>query len=496
MPAVTPDAGQQPIGFKAFLALFASIMVPMFLATIDQTIVAAALPAIAGDLGGVDRVSWVVIAYLVAATVAAPVYGRLGDLLGRRRLLFVALTVVIAASALCGLAQSVEMLTVFRVLQGLGGGRLMALSQALIGEAVAPRHRVRYQGITATIGVSSGAFGAVAGGFLTEHFGWRSVFFVGIPIGLVAIGLALRLPARPGTGKAFRFDTAGALLFAIFISAAMVMLHSLQEFDTRALLPLVGLLSLAVAAALALVWREKRAADPLLPLGLLRNPTIWRADALAACHGGVLVSLLTFLPIYLRVVHGAAAGSIGLLLLPVATLVSVGSMLTGWMVSRTGRTAIFPSVGLLAATLLLLILALTSPYLELPALAGLLAVNALFMGTVMGVVQVTVQSSAGPGFLGTAAASVQFSRSLGSALGTAVVGAVLFAGLSTVDIEAGRLFGAIVQEGPDALAMLSPERQAAIALEIAGAFRAAFLTMAVIASIGLVLAWSLPLRRI
>lgn len=494
-PGASPDP-RAPIGFKAFLTLFASVMVPMFLAAVDQTIVAAALPAIAGDLGGIDRVSWVVISYLVATTVAAPVYGRLGDLLGRRRLLFVALTVVIVASALCGIAQSVEMLTVFRVLQGLGGGGLMTLSQALIGEVVPPRHRVRYQGVTATIGVSSGAFGAVAGGILTEHFGWRSVFFVGVPIGLIAMALALRLPARPGSGNAFRFDTAGAVLFAVFISATLVVLHGLQEFNANALLPLISLLALAIAAAILLVWREKHASDPLLPLGLLRNPSIWRADALAACHGAVFVSLLTFLPIYLRVAHGATAGNIGLLLLPVPAFVSLGSMATGWLVSRSGRTAIFPSTGLAVAVPLLLVLAFASPYLSLPALAALLAVTSFCMGTVMGVVQVTVQVSAGLSFLGTGAASVQFSRSLGAALGTATVGAVLFASLSMVDREAGHLFGTIVQQGPEALNSLPLQRQLLIGQEIAGAFRAAFLTMAAIASLGLVLAWSLPLRRL
>src|SRR5690606_4149759 len=173
-----------PADLKTFLTLFASIMLPMFLAIVDQTIVAAALPAIAGELGSVERVSWIVIAYLVATTISAPVYGRLGDHVGRRPLMLVALLIVVVASILCGLSQSVEMLTAARILQGLGGGGLLTLSQALIGETMPPRDRARYQGFLATVGVGSSAFGAVIGGLLTEYVGWRSVFFVGVPIGL------------------------------------------------------------------------------------------------------------------------------------------------------------------------------------------------------------------------------------------------------------------------------------------------------------------------
>ena len=485
-----------PTDLKTFLTLFASIMLPMFLAIVDQTIVAAALPAIAGELGSVERISWIVIAYLVATTIAAPVYGRIGDIVGRRPLMLVALAIVVVASILCGLAQSVEMLTAARILQGLGGGGLLTLSQALIGETMPPRDRARYQGFLATVGVGSSAFGAVIGGLLTEHLGWRSVFFVGVPIGLLAIVMVRRLPARPRSGEPFRFDFTGLVLFAVFIASSLVMLHGLQDFSARALVPLLSLLALCIVAGFLLIWREKHAPHALLPISLLRDPAIWRSDALAACHGAVLVSLLTFLPIYLRVAHGAAADKIGLFLFPVAAGVSFGSMTTGWLVGRTGRTAIFPSVGLGVVVVNLIALAIWSPYLELIPLAGLLTLTAVFMGTTMGVVQVTVQTAAGLSMLGTGAASVQFCRSLGAALGTAIVGAVLFSTLALSDPEAAHLFGLMVQSGPQAIAGLPEARQTMIAAEVATAFRAAFAAMAVIATIGMSLAWSLPLRRI
>src|SRR5918997_760402 len=203
---------------KLFWRVFPSVMLPMFLAMMDQTIVATALPAIAVSLGGVERVSWIVVAYLIATTIAAPVYGRFGDLLGRRRLMFAALIVFTAGPVLCAIATSIEFLTFARVLQGLGGGGLMTLSQALIGEAVPPRERARYQGYLAANAVTASALGPVAGGFLTEHFGWTSVFLVNVPLGLIAFLLTFRLRASPGSGAAFRFDPLGLVFFVMFVA--------------------------------------------------------------------------------------------------------------------------------------------------------------------------------------------------------------------------------------------------------------------------------------
>lgn len=504
-PAAPPagDAGAGGVIAEAaavprpsFFRIFFSIMLPMFLAVVDQTIVATALPAIAGTLGGVERISWIVVGYLVATTVAAPVYGRLGDLLGRRRLMIVALIFFMAASLLCALSTSIEMLTAMRVLQGLGGGGLMTLSQALIGEAVPPRERAHYQGYLAAVMVTSSTFGPVAGGFLTEHFGWQSVFLVNLPIGLLAILLALRLPRRAGSGMAFRFDVTGALLFALFVASVLVLLEQVHRFD-GALLPLIlALAGLAVAALVLLVWRETSAAEPLLPVALLRTATIWRSDALAACHGAMLVSLLTFLPIYLRVVGGASPAETGLLLLPMTAGIGVGAMITGRAVSRTGRTAIFPSLGLIVVVAGLTVVSLWSRHMTPTQLSWFLGFLALFMGTVMGVVQVTIQSAAGAGQLGAAAATVQFSRALGAALGTAAVGAVLFAALATRDPAAAALFGDLLQGDSTRLLALPAETRLVVQGEIADAFCAAFLTVTAFSALALALAWTIPLRRI
>ncbi len=481
---------------SAFLAIFPSIILPIFLAVVDQTIVATALPAIAASFGEVDRLSWVVVSYLVAATIAAPVYGRLGDVLGRRRLMFVALFVYLGASLLCGLSVSIEMLTLGRILQGFGGGGLMTLSQALVGETVTPRERARYQGYIATVAVCSSTFGPVAGGFLTEHFGWQSVFLINLPLGVLAFVLALRLPRRPGSGERFRFDGLGLLWFSIFISSVLIMLEQVQDVLLGVWVWQLVLFALALLAIVLLFRRERRASSPLLPLPLMGAPAIWRSDALAACHGGMLVAMITYLPFFYRVAHGASAAETGLLLLPLTAGIGLGSMVTGRIVGRTGMTAIFPSVGLTAAVAILVFIAFAAPSLTTNQTSAVFGVLSLAMGTVMGVVQLTVQLEAGAKQLGAGAATVQFSRSLGAAVGTALVGVVLFSSMAVSNPEAAAAFSSLVQAGPEALASLPHDQQAAIREGLDDAFRNAFLCIAGFGAIAMYLAWSLPLRRI
>ena len=469
-------------------------MLPMFLAVVDQTIVATALPAIAAATGGVERVSWIVVAYLIAATIAAPIYGRLGDAFGRRRLMFVALAVFIVASILCAASPTILLLTAARVLQGLGGGGLMTLSQALVGETIPPRERARYQGYLATVAVCANTFGPVAGGYLTEQFGWQSIFLVNVPVGLGAVALTARLPVRKTERLAWRADPGGLVLFALFVTTTLLALEQVQRAQIDNLPTGAALLALGLIAVTLLVRHENRTASPLIPLGLLREPAIWHSDALAACHGAALVSLITFLPVYLQVVRGASPSEAGFMLVPLTIGIGTGSLVTGRLVSRTGRTTVFPVAGLTLVTGNMLALALWAPALGTSVFAALLLWTGLCMGTVMGVVQVMVQSAAGTLRLGEAAASVQFSRSIGAAFGTALVGTVLFAYLTIANPEAARIFAILVEQG--ARAGLSGAQRAAVEADIAAAFRAAFLLIAGFAAGGLLLAATNPLRRI
>jgi EmrB/QacA subfamily drug resistance transporter len=494
-PVAPPDIPPSPK--RLFFTVFPSIMLPMFMAMGDQTIVASALPAIAGALGEVERVSWIVVAYLVAVTLAAPVYGYLGDLFGRRRLMFIALGIYITASTAASFAPTLPLLAVCRFLQGLGGGGLMALSQALIGEAVPPRQRGQFQGYLAAIGVSASAFGPVMGAFLTELFGWRAVFFVNVPTGFIAVLLTMRLAARPGAKQAdWHFDFMGLVYFACVVVPVLFSLDLIRRFDASLAPLILGMLSVALVALVLLIRRESQLDSPLIPVKLLRQSAIWRADLMAVCHGATLVSLISFMPIYLRVVRQATSGQISYILLSITAGIGLGSVITGRIVTRTGKTMIFPSIGMMIATCTLIFFALVSPQLTVPQLAGVLILNSFSMGSVMGVIQVTVQTAAGPRALGKAASSVQLSRSVGASLGTAIIGTILFATLAWRDPEAASLFGAILQSGPAALQALTPDRQAIVTGEVAHSFKAAFLTLACFTTIGSLLAWSNPMRRV
>ena len=470
--AIAPLVPVQSAGAQ-FLTVFPPIMLPMFLAVADQTIVATALPAIASTLGDIERASWVVVSYLIANTIAAPVYGRLGDTFGRRLMMFVALGIFMAGSVLCALAPSILTLTAFRVVQGFGGGGLMTLSQALIGEAIPPRERGRYQGYLAGIAVSSNTFGPVAGGYLTQAFGWQSIFLINIPLGLLAVFFVFRIPPRQGDRRRTMFDAPGLVLFIFFVGPVLLALEQVQRMELSTLPLALGLLAFGLVSLGLLSWQERITTSPLIPPRLFRQPSIWRADAMAACHGAALVSLITFLPIYLRAVRGASPAETGLILLPLTAGIGIGSMFTGQMVTRTGCTAVFPTYGLMAATIGLVAIAFLAPLMSPTQLAWSFCVIALFMGTVMGVVQVTVQAVSGPRLLGTGAAMVQFSRSVGAAVGTASVAAILFSILSATDRSTASLFGSIIEQGPDVLASLAPARQAAVHAQIGEAFRAA-----------------------
>ncbi len=489
-----PTVGASTRGL--FFRVFPSICLPMFLAAVDATIVATALPAIAGTLGDVERISWVVVAYLMATTIAAPVYGRLGDALGRKRLMFVALGMFMLASFLCAVAPTLLALVAARLLQGFGGGGLMTLSQALVGESVPPRERGRYQGYLASIFMVSSTFGPVMGGWLTQHFGWQSVFLINLPLGLVATILAVRLPDRRPQAGSLRFDWIGLALFTGFVVPLLLALERAQRISAAAAPAIVALVLLAIASVWLLLRQERRVTQPLIPVNLLRQPSIWRADSMGACVGATIVSAVTFMPIYLQVVRGVAPSQAGLLLLPLTAGIAVGALLTGRTIARTGRTAVFPSFGLAVVTLSLLVLAFGAQAVPTTWLPLVFICLSMSLGTTMPVVQVTVQMVAGPANLGAASASVQFSRSIGAALGTATVGAVLFAILAAHDPEVAALFAEIVERGPGILDTLEPARRALVGTEIAGAFRAAFCTIAGFSFIGLLLAWSLPMRRI
>jgi MFS family permease len=479
-----------------FFTVVPPIMLPVFLAAADGTVVATALPAIAASFGNVERLSWLVVANLIASTIATPAYGRLGDMVGRRRTMLLALAIFMLAAVLCALSGSFNALLAARVLQGLGGGGLMTLSQALVGEHVPPRRRGSYQGYLSSCIFAGSALGPVGGGLITQWFGWHAVFLAYLPLGALAILLVLRLPeGARGRGPA-SFDAGGMLLLGLFIVPLLLAVSELQQLTPAALPGMAGLLLLAGAAFAALLWQQQHVRAPLLAPSLLRLPAFWRADVLGACSGASLTAMVTFLPIYYQIVTGASPAQSGLLLIPMTVSTSVGSVLTGWLISWTGRTTVFPAFGLAITACTLAAAAVWAPVLSNTQLAWLLAAGGVCQGTAMVTAQIIVQHVAGPHQLGSAAASVQLSRSLGSAFGAAAAGAVLFGVLSLRDPHAATLFFEMVRRGPAVLALLPADQQALVQDEIGAAFRGVFLLVACFSCTIVGMAVTLPVRRL
>jgi MFS family permease len=496
----TPDSPEEaphiPAPAPSFSRIVPPICLPIFLGAADATVVATALPAIAATFGEVEHLSWIVVFNLVASTIAAPAYGRLGDAFGRRRMMFAALCIFAAATCLCAAASSFPMLLAARALQGIGGGGLMTLAQALVGEHVPPRKRGTYQGYISANIVAGSTLGPVLGGFLNQTWGWQAVFLGYLPVSAIALVLVFRLPVGVRGGSKGGFDLPGLGLLTACVVPLLLTVSQLQRLSVAALPGLGGLAALTAAALAALLWQQRRAAAPLLPLALLRNPTYWRAIVMGACSGGSLAGMVTFLPIYLQVVAGASPAETGLLLIPLTGAVSLGSMLTGWIISHTGRTAIFPSVGLVITALSLVALAAFAPSMTRLELSWMLALGGLAQGSAMVTAQLTGQAAAGPRQLGAASAAIQLARSLGSAFGAATAGAVLFGLLSAMDHDTAGLFAELVRRGSGAMDGLDAVHRIAAQAQIGNAFRGVFLTVACFSCTIAACAATMPMRRL
>lgn len=490
---MAPGGAPALTGRQAFLQVFPGVMVAMFLAAADQTILASALPTIASSLGGLADLSWVVVAYLVAATVAAPLYGHLGDRFGRRRMLLGALAVFTAASVACALAPTLLALTVARAVQGLGGGGLMTLAQALIGEHVSPRERGRFSGYFATVFALASTSGPVLGAYLTEHFSWRAVFAVNLPLGLVAAALALRVPhASPTRRGGFRPDIPGAILFC---GSTVALLYALSSGGHRFawISPaFIALLALAAIGYLLLLVWERRAADPVIPLRFLRIPAIVRSDAVVVCFAAALFSTILYLPLYLQLGRGLRIGQSGALLLPITLSMVTSSAIVGRLITRTGRVTIFPQLGLGLATLAFLLLAASVTSAPTSVVLGLTMLVGTGLGMVMSPTQVSVQLAAGRDSLGAAIASISLSRSIGGALGVAITGAVVFALMGDAGEPLSAALQQAIETGPAYSGRLSPEQRIALAVHLDGAYRVVFVVMAALTAFGATLARTVP----
>ena len=395
---------------------FAALVLAMLPAVLDQTILATGLPTIARDLGSLADVSWVVSAYVVAATAATPLWGKLGDRHGRKRLLRISLAWFVLASAACGLAQDITQLIVVRAVQGIAAGGLMTLAMASVGDLVPARERSRYQGYIAAAFSAATVIGPLVGGLLVQHASWRWVFYVNLPLGAAAlVGLAA-LPAGE-TSAAKPLDATGAALLAGATTAFMLF----------CLDPGVPLAALAATLAAGFVAQERRAADPVVPLDMIKAPTVAIAAIALFLATAALFSVTVFVPLFLQVATGATPTEAGLLLVPMMLGTTAATILSGRAIARTGRYKRYPVTGLALMTAALLALAaVTTSRTAILIDLSLLAFGAGF-GMVTQVLVVAVQNAVERTRLGTATAATGFFRALGGAAGAAALGAVFAA---------------------------------------------------------------------
>ncbi|GAB2921119.1 MFS transporter [Streptomyces sundarbansensis] len=432
-PPPPPPAGPGPGGAAAEISprrvrmVFLGLMLTLLLAALDQMIVATALPGIVGELHGLEKMSWAVTAYLLASTIVLPLYGKLGDLFGRKGVFQFAIVVFVIGSALAGWSRTMDELIAFRAIQGIGGGGLMIGVQAIIADIVPARERGRYMGlIGAVFGLASVA-GPLLGGFFTDHASWRWCFYINVPFGLVTlavIAVVLKLP-RPAVRP--RLDVLGAVLLAA-ASTCLVLVTSWggteYAWGSRTVL---GLAAGAVVTTVLFVAVEHRAAEPIIPLRLFRDSVFNVTGLIGAVVGIALFGAASYLPTYLQMVDGVSATESGLLMLPMMLGIVGGSIASGQLITRTGRYRIYPIVGsavsVVGMGLLSLLEADTSPL----AYSFYQAVLGLGIGLVMSVLVLAVQNSVRPGDLGTATSANNYFRQIGGSVGAAIFG-TLFAG--------------------------------------------------------------------
>jgi EmrB/QacA subfamily drug resistance transporter len=478
-----PDLPPPALTHDEILSIILGVMLAMLLAALDQTIVATALPTIGRDLNDVEHLSWIVTAYLLASTAVTPLYGKLSDIHGRRVTLLAGVAIFVVGSIACALAPTMLALILARGLQGLGGGGLISLAQTIIADIVSPRERARYQVYIASVFVTASLAGPVLGGFFAEHLHWSVIFWINLPLGLVAFAMTYaNLRRLPRHERPHRLDVLGAVLLT---SATVALMLALTWGGMRypwGSAPILGLLVASVLLSAAFAYRLLHAAEPLIPLDVLANPVV-RAGTLAACFGmGTFIGLTIYVPLYFEAVRGISASQTGLALIPLMVGTVIGATASGRAMARVRHYRRLPVVGLVISVTATLLLGFGANGLPFGVLEVTLAAISIGLGTLLPVTTVSIQNAVAPHQLGTATATMNFFRQVGGAVLVAAFGAIVIggAGAGRPGLTLENLAGA----GQDAAAL-------------AGTFRWVFLAAAagLAAALGFLLAMEeRPLR--
>ena len=486
--AQVPEAQQQRVR-----VIFGALILVFLLASLDQTIVSTALPTIVGELGGLQHLSWVVTAYLLASTVSGPLYGKFGDLYGRKVVLQTAIVIFLVGSALCGLSQNMAELISFRALQGLGAGGLIVTAIAVIGDVIPPRDRGRYQGIFGGVFGVSTIIGPLLGGFFVDNLSWRWIFYVNLPIGAVAfavIGAVFRV--RP-VAKQHKVDYLGAALLAGGLSA-IVLFTSLGGTTWAWDSPeIIALIVIGVVAIAAFVFVESRVAEPILPLSLFQNRTFAVTSAVGFIVGLALFGAVTYLPLYLQIAKGVSPTRSGLQLTPLMLGLLVTSILSGNLITRWGKYRIFPIIGTAVVTLGMILLSRLGVGTSLWTAALDMVVLGLGLGMVMQVLVLAVQNAVDYKYLGVATSGSTMFRSIGGSIGVSLFGAI-FANRLHTELSARLAPGVHLPAttAPAVIRALPPAVRDSYAHALTAALSPVFFVAAVISSVAFVLSLLLP----
>ena len=489
---MTSQVATQPA--PSIRLLFSALMLVMLLSALDQTIVSTALPTIVGELGGLDKLSWVVTAYILSSTIVVPLYGKFGDLFGRKIVLQVAIVLFLVGSALCGVAQNMTQLVLMRGLQGLGGGGLMVISMAAVADVIPPANRGRYQGLFGGVFGLATVIGPLIGGFLVQHASWRWILYINLPLGLFALLVIGAVFHSSNKRSQHQVDWLGAIYLSMALLCIILFVRAWNDPQ------LWCILAFGVVGVIGFIYEERIAAEPIIPLSLFRNRSFLLCSLIGFVIGMSLFGSVTFLPLYLQVVKAATPTEAGMQLIPLMGGLLLTSIVSGRIISRTGRYRMFPILGTLSGMVGMVLLTRITIYSPMWQLYLFTSVLGMGLGLVMQVLVLAVQNAMPAQMYGVATSGVTLFRSIGGSIGVALFGAVF---THVLQNNLQRLLPAGTELpralNPAAVHNLPSEIRLDYLDAFGSAIHAAFLMAACIMAVAFLLSWLLkeaPLKKV